>query len=490
MGMTSEETVALIAGGHSFGKTHGAAPDSHVGPEPEGASIEEQGFGWKNQYKSGKGPDTITSGLEVIWTKTPNKWSHDFFDYLFKYEWELTKSPAGAWQYIAKDAPEFIPDAFDANKKHKPRMLVTDVALRVDPEFEKISRRFKDNPKEFEDVFARAWFKLLHRDMGPKSRYLGPEVPAEDLIWQDPLPAASFPPVDDNDVAALKREILNTGIQPSKLVATAWASASSYRGTDHRGGANGARIRLEPMKNWEVNNPQQLSEVLSVLEDVQKRFQGTGKNVSLADLIIIAGNAAIEKAAKDAGADITVPFAGGRVDASQEQTDVDGFKYLEPVADGFRSYGKSSPRVRLENYLVDRASLLTLTAPELTVLVGGLRVLGANYDGSSNGVLTNRPGALTNDFFVNLLDMSTEWKVNGNDDNFVGVDRKSGAQKWSATRADLIFGSQSELRAIAEVYGTADGAQRFLKDFVAAWTKVTNLDRFDLKNSAASRPRL
>ena len=490
MGMTSEETVALIAGGHSFGKTHGAAPDSHVGPEPEGAGIEDQGFGWKNKYQSGKGPDTITSGLEVIWTKTPNKWSHDFFDYLFKYEWELTKSPAGAWQYIAKDAPEFIPDAFDANKKHKPRMLVTDVALRADPEFEKISRRFKDNPKEFEDVFARAWFKLLHRDMGPKARYLGPEVPAEDLIWQDPLPAASFAAVDDNDVAALKREILNTGIQPAKLVATAWASASSFRGTDNRGGANGARIRLEPMKNWEANNPQQLAEVLRVLEDVQKRFQGTGKNVSLADLIIIAGNAAIEKAAKDAGADITVPFVGGRVDASQEQTDVDGFKYLEPVADGFRSYGKSSPRVRLENYLVDRANLLTLTAPEMTVLLGGLRVLGANYDGSSNGVLTSRPGVLSNDFFVNLLDMSTEWKVNGNDDNFVGVDRKTGAQKWSATRADLIFGSQSELRAIAEVYGTADGAQRFLRDFIAAWTKVTNLDRFDLDKSVTSKPRL
>ena len=489
MGMNSEETVALIAGGHTFGKTHGAAPDSHVGAEPEGASIEQQGLGWKNAYGSGKGPDAITSGLEVIWTKTPHQWSHDFFTYLFKYDWELTKSPAGAWQYVAKDAPEIIPDAFDANKKHKPRMLVTDVALREDPEFEKISRKFLEHPETFADAFARAWFKLLHRDLGPKARYLGPEVPAEDLVWQDPIPPVTHSLIDSNDYSALKNAIIGA-IEPSKLIFTAWSSASSFRGTDKRGGANGARIRLEPQKNWEVNNPKQLAEVLSTLEGIQKQFEGTGKKVSLADLIIIGGNAAVEKAAKEAGFDITVPFAPGRTDASQEQTDIDGFKYLEPIADGFRNYGKSTNRVKVEHYLVDRANLLTLTPPELTVLIGGLRVLGANYDGSSNGVFTSRPGVLTNDFFTNLLDMSTEWKQNGDEDTFVGVDRKTGAQKYSATRADLIFGSQSELRAIAEAYGSSDGQARFVKDFVAAWTKVTNLDRFDLDAAAKSRPRL
>lgn len=489
MGMNSEETVALIAGGHTFGKTHGAAPDSHVGAEPEGASIEQQGLGWKNAYGSGKGPDAITSGLEVIWTKTPHQWSHDFFTYLFKYDWELTKSPAGAWQYVAKDGPEIIPDAFDANKKHKPRMLVTDVALREDPEFEKISRKFLEHPETFADAFARAWFKLLHRDLGPKARYLGPEVPAEDLVWQDPIPAVTHSLIDSNDYSALKNAIIGA-IEPSKLIFTAWSSASSFRGTDKRGGANGARIRLEPQKNWEVNNPKQLAEVLSTLEGIQKQFEGSGKKVSLADLIIIGGNAAVEKAAKEAGFDITVPFAPGRTDASQEQTDIDGFKYLEPIADGFRSYGKSTNRVKVENYLVDRANLLTLTPPELTVLIGGLRVLGANYDGSSNGVFTSRPGVLTNDFFTNLLDMSTEWKQNGDEDTFAGVDRKTGAQKFTATRADLIFGSQSELRAIAEAYGSSDGQARFVKDFVAAWTKVTNLDRFDLDAAAKSRPRL
>lgn len=489
MGMNSEETVALIAGGHTFGKTHGAAPDSHVGAEPEGASIEQQGLGWKSAYNSGKGADAITSGLEVIWTKTPNKWSHDYFEYLFKYEWELTKSPAGAWQYVAKDGPEIIPDAFDPNKKHKPRMLVTDIALREDPEFEKISRHFLENREAFADAFARAWFKLLHRDMGPKARYLGPEVPAEDLVWQDPVPPVDHPLVDSNDVASLKKEILNA-VEPSKLVSTAWSAASSFRGTDKRGGANGARIRLEPQNKWEVNNPNQLTEVLSALEGIQKKFEGSGKKVSLADLIVLGGTAAVEKAAKDAGVDVNVPFIPGRTDASQDQTDIEGFKYLEPIADGFRSYGKSTNRVKAESYLIDRANLLTLTPPELTALVGGLRVLGANYDNSSNGVFTSRPGVLTNDFFTNLLDMSTEWRSNGNEDFFVGVDRKTGAQKWTATRADLIFGSHSELRAISEAYGSADGQAKFVKSFVAAWTKVMNLDRFDLDAAGTSRPRL
>lgn len=489
MGMNSEETVALIAGGHTFGKTHGAAPDSTVGPEPEGASIEQQGLGWKNTHGTGKGADAITSGLEVIWTKTPHQWSHDFFEYLFKYEWELTKSPAGAWQYVAKDAPEIIPDAFDPSKKHKPRMLVTDVALREDPEFEKISRHFLENPGAFADAFARAWFKLLHRDMGPKARYLGPEVPAEDLIWQDPIPAVNHPLVGNDDIATLKTEILKR-IEPAKLVSTAWAAASSFRGTDKRGGANGARIRLEPQKNWEVNNPRQLAEVLGALEGVQKEFEATGKKVSLADLIVLGGTAAVEKAAKDSGVDVNVPFVPGRTDASQDQTDIDGFKYLEPIADGFRSYGKSTGRVKAESYLIDRANLLTLTPPELTALVGGLRVLGANYDGSSTGVFTDRPGFLTNDFFTNLLDMSTEWKVAGDEDSFVGVDRKTGAQKWTASRADLIFGSHSELRAISEAFGSADGQAKFVKAFVAAWTKVMNLDRFDLDAAGVSRPRL
>ena len=492
MGMNSEETVALIAGGHSFGKTHGAAPDSNVGAEPEAAGLEAQGLGWDNKHGSGKGPDTITSGLEVIWTKTPAKWSHNYFEYLFKYDWELTKSPAGASQFVAKDAEEIIPDAFDPNKKHKPTMLVTDLSLRFDPEFEKISRNFLENPDKFADAFSRAWFKLTHRDMGPRSRYLGPEVPKEEFTWQDPVPALDHPVIDANDVATLKKEILGTGIEPSKLVSAAWASAASFRGSDKRGGANGARIRLAPMKDWEANNPKQLAEVLKALEGVQEKFQGSGKKVSLADLIVLGGSAAVEKAAKDAGVDITVPFTPGRTDATQEQTDVKSVGHLEPYADGFRNYGKSTDRVKQEQLLVDRANLLTLTAPELTVLIGGLRVLNANWDGSSHGVLTSRPGALTNDFFVNLLDMGTQWKAGSDGDIYEGVDRKTGAKKWTATRNDLVIGSHAELRAIAEVYGSADGTQAFVRDFVAAWNKVMNLDRFELKKSVStvSRPRL
>jgi catalase-peroxidase len=480
MAMNDEETVALIAGGHSFGKTHGAASSDNVGKEPEAAGIEQQGFGWNNKYGSGKGADTITSGLEVTWTKTPTQWSNDFFEHLFAYDWELTTSPAGAQQWVAKNAENVIPDAFDPNKKHLPKMLTTDLALRFDPEYEKISRRFYENPDQFADAFARAWFKLTHRDMGPRVRYLGSEVPAEVLIWQDPIPAVDHALIDDNDIAALKAKILGSGLSVSQLVSTAWASASTFRGGDKRGGANGARVRLAPQKNWEVNNPAQLNTVLNTLTGMQNDFNNSGKKVSLADLIVLAGCAAVEKAAQDAGSNITVPFAPYRTDASQEQTDVDSFKYMEPLADGFRNYRKSS-RINTEHLLIDKAQLLTLTAPELTVLVGGLRALDANYDGSPYGILTKRPGQLTNDFFVNLLDMGTAWKAaDESKELFQGHDRKTGAFKWNATRADLVFGSQSELRAIAEVYGASDSQGKFVNDFVAAWNKVMNLDRFDL----------
>jgi catalase-peroxidase len=490
MAMNDEETVALIAGGHTFGKTHGAASADNVGKEPEAASIEQQGLGWSNGHASGKGPDTITSGLEVIWTKTPTKWSNNFFEYLFKYEWELTKSPAGANQWTAKNAEAIIPDAYDASKKHLPRMLTTDLALRSDPAYEKISRRFLENPDQFADAFARAWFKLLHRDMGPRSRWIGPEVPEEVLSWEDPVPAVNHQLIDDQDIAALKKAILASGVSPSKLVSVAWASASTFRGSDKRGGANGARIRLAPQKDWKVNNPAQLSEVLAALESVQKSFNGAqsgGKRVSLADLIVLGGAAAVEKAAG-----VAVPFTPGRTDATQEQTDVDTFQYLEPAADGFRNYGTSTTRVRTEKFLVDKAHLLTLSAPELTVLVGGLRALNANYDGSAHGVFTQRPGQLTNDFFVNLLDPNTAWKASGTGSElFDGIDRKTGQKKWTATRADLVFGSHAELRAIAEVYGSADGQEKFVKDFVAAWNKVANLDRFDITQSAnAGKSRL
>jgi catalase-peroxidase len=480
MAMNDEETVALIVGGHSFGKTHGAGPSDNVGKEPEAAELEQQGFGWANKYKSGKGPDTITSGLEVIWTKTPTKWSNNYLEYLFKYEWELTKSPAGANQWEAKNAEAFIPDAYDSSKKHKPRMLTSDLALREDPAYEKISRRFLENPKQLEDAFGRAWFKLLHRDLGPRARWLGPEIPKEELLWEDPIPSSTSPAIDEKDVATLKKEILAAGVEPTALLYTAWSSASTFRGSDKRGGANGARIRLAPQKDWEVNNPKQLSKVLSALEGVQKKFNGGGKKVSLADLIVLGGNAALEKASG-----VSVPFTPGRVDASQEQTDVESFSHLEPAADGFRNYGKSTPRARAEQLLVDRAHLLTLTAPELTVLIGGLRALNVNYNGSSDGVLTKTPGKLTNDFFVNLLDMNTAWKATGSGSElYEGVDRKSGQKKWTATRADLVFGSHAELRAVAEVYGSSDGQEKFVKDFVAAWDKVMNLDRFDVGSSA------
>lgn len=483
MAMNDEETVALIAGGHSFGKTHGAAPSDNVGTEPAAATLEEQGFGWSNKHGSGKGPDTITSGLEVIWTKTPTKWSNNYLEYLFKFEWELTKSPAGANQWVAKDADAIIPDAYDSGKKHRPTMLTTDLALRFDPEYEKISRHFLENPDKLHDAFSRAWFKLLHRDMGPRARWLGPEIPSEELIWEDPIPAVNYPLIDDKDVAALKKEILATGVSPTKFITTAWASASTFRGSDKRGGANGARIRLAPQKDWKVNNPAQLSEVLSALEKVQKGF---GKKVSLADLIVLAGCAAVEKAAG-----VSVPFTPGRADASQEQTDVESFSHLEPLADGFRNYGKSDRRVRTEQKLVDKAQLLNLSAPEMTVLVGGLRALNANYDGSSNGVFTKRPGQLTNDFFVNLLDMGTTWKATSADaELFEGVDRKTGQKKWTGTRTDLVFGSHAELRAIAEVYGSSDAQEKFVKDFVAAWDKVMNLDRYDVVYSGAGKARL
>ncbi|GEP97197.1 catalase/peroxidase HPI [Chitinophaga cymbidii] len=484
MAMNDEETVALIAGGHSFGKTHGAAPSTHVGKEPEAAGLELQGLGWSNSYGSGKGADTITSGLEVIWTKTPTQWSNNFFENLFGFEWELTKSPAGAHQWVAKDAEGIIPDAYDGTKKHLPTMLTTDLSLRFDPAYEKISRRFLENPDEFADAFARAWFKLTHRDMGPRARYLGPDVPAEELLWQDPIPEVDHVLTDANDIASLKTKILAAGLSVPELVSTAWASASTFRGSDKRGGANGARIRLAPQKFWAVNNPPQLQKVLAALENIQKEFNGAqsgGKKVSLADLIVLAGCAGVEKAAKDAGHAVTVPFTPGRMDASQEQTDIESIGHLEPLADGFRNYRKAKFPVSTESLLIDKAHLLTLTAPELTVLVGGMRALNTNFDGSKHGVFTTRPGQLTNDFFVNLLDMNIAWKAASLDNElYEGSDRATGAIKWTATRADLVFGSNAELRAVAEVYGSADAQDKFVKDFVAAWNKVMNLDRFDL----------
>ncbi len=485
MAMNDEETVALIAGGHTFGKTHGAGDTALVGPEPEAAGIEEQGLGWKSSHGSGIGPDAITGGPEVTWTKSPTKWSNNFFENLFGYEWELTESPAGAKQWVAKDADAIIPDAFDTSKKHKPTMLTTDLSLRFDPAYEKISRRFYENPDEFADAFARAWYKLTHRDMGPISRYLGPEVPKEELIWQDPIPAVTSPVIDTKDISSLKVKILDSGLSISELVTTAWASASTFRGSDKRGGANGARIRLAPQKDWQVNNPAQLSKVLETLEGIQQEFNGAqagGKTVSVADLIVLGGCAAIEKAAKNAGHNISVPFTPGRADATQEQTDVDSFAVLEPVADGFRNYQKQKYSVTSEELLIDKTQLLTLTAPEMTVLVGGMRVLNANYDQSQHGVFTKQPESLTNDFFVNLLDMETAWNPSSDDEDvFEGRNRKTGELKWTGTRIDLIFGSNSELRAIAEVYGCEDSQEKFLKDFVAAWDKVMNLDRFDVK---------
>ena len=484
MAMNDEETVALIAGGHTFGKTHGAGDVIHVGPVPEAAGIEEQGLGWISRFNSGKGGDTISSGLEVTWTQTPSKWSFYFFENLFKCEWELTKSPAGAHQWIAKNADGVIPDAHDPSKKHAPTMLTTDLSLRLDPIYEKISRRFYEHPLEFADAFARAWFKLTHRDMGPRARYLGAEVPAEELIWQDPIPAVNHPLIDEKDITELKAKVLNSGLSVSQLVSTAWASASTFRGSDKRGGANGARIRLTPQKGWVVNNPAQLTKVLRTMEGIQKEFnstQSTGKKVSLADLIVLAGCAGVEKAAKDAGSVVTVPFTPGRMDASQEQTDVESFAVLEPVADGFRNYLKTKFTISAEELLVDKAQLLTLTTPEMTILVGGMRVLNTNFDNSEHGVFTKRPEVLTNDFFVNLLDMSTAWMpASETKETFDGRDRKTGALKWTGTRVDLIFGSNSELRALAEVYGSTDAQEKFVKDFVAVWNKVMNLDRFDL----------
>lgn len=485
MAMNDEETVALIAGGHSFGKVHGAAPDSNLGPDPEAAPLEEMGLGWKNKYGKGNAEDTITSGLEGTWTKTPIQWSINFLENLFDYEWELTKSPAGAWQWKPRGqaGAGSVPDAHIPGKRNQPFMLTTDLSLRFDPDYEKISKRFLENPAEFEDAFARAWFKLTHRDMGPKTRYLGPEVPAEDLLWQDPIPEVTHKLIDENDIADLKGKILDSGLTVSELVSTAWASASTYRDSDKRGGANGARVRLAPQKDWEVNNPPQLAKVLETLEGIQKDFNNESgeKQVSLADLIVLGGCAAVEKAAKDAGFDVSVPFTPGRADASQEQTDVENFKYLEPLADGFRNYMKVKYMGSAEEMLVDRAQLLTLTPPEMTALVGGLRVLDTNYDGSKHGVFTDKPGTLTNDFFVNLLDMRTVWKaVSEEKEQYEGHDRKTGDLKWTGTRVDLLFGSNSELRALAEVYGSADGQEKFVHDFVAVWNKVMNLDRFDL----------
>ena len=486
MAMNDEETVALIAGGHTFGKTHGAGDAAAVGPEPEAAGIEEQGLGWHSSYGSGMGNDTIGSGLEVIWTTTPTKWSSNFFWNLFGYEWELTKSPAGAQQWKPKNdmGAGTVPDAHDSSKRHAPQMLTTDLSLRFDPEYEKISRRFYENPEDFADAFARAWFKLTHRDMGPRARYLGPEVPAEELIWQDPIPAIDHELVDAADIADLKSKILASGLSIQQLVSTAWASASTFRGSDMRGGANGGRIRLEPMKGWEVNQPAELAKVLDVLEGIQATYNGAqsgDKKVSLADLIVLGGCAAVEQAAKDAGYNVEVPFTPGRMDASQEHTDVESVGVLEPVADGFRNYQKTRYAVSTEELLVDKAQLLTLTAPEMTVLVGGLRALDANAGGSKHGVFTDRPGALTNDFFVNLLDMGTVWKATSDDkQEFEGRDRDSGEVKWTATRADLVFGSNSQLRALAEVYAQDDSKEAFVNDFVAAWNKVMNLDRFDL----------
>jgi catalase-peroxidase len=484
MAMNDEETVALIAGGHTFGKAHGAAPESHKGPEPEGAPLEAQGLGWMSDYGTGHGKDTISSGIEVTWTKTPALWSNNFFENLFKYEWELTKSPAGAKQWVAKNAPEIIPDAHDPSKKHKPTMLTTDLTLRFDPEFGKISRRFLDDPQAFADAFARAWFKLIHRDMGPRARYLGPEVPKEELIWQDPIPAVNHKLIGEKEIADLKKKILASKLSVAQLVSTAWASASTFRGSDKRGGANGARIRLAPQKDWAVNQPAQLAKVLRTLESIQAAFNKKakgGKKLSLADLIVLAGCAGVEQAAKKAGIAAKVPFKPGRMDARQDQTDVESFAVLEPLADGFRNYVKGKYTVPAEALLIDRAHLLTLTAPEMTVLVGGLRVLGTNVGGAKHGVFTKKPEALTNDFFVNLLDMGTEWKAVSKDaDMFEGRDRKTGKVKWTGTRVDLVFGSNSQLRALAEVYGCTDSQEKFVKDFVAAWSKVMNLDRFDL----------
>ena len=476
MAMNDEETVALIAGGHSFGKTHGAGDPSLVGPEPEAGALEDQGLGWKSKHGKGHGADAITGGPEVTWTQTPTKWSNHFFKNLFENEWELTKSPAGVPQWKAKNGAATIPDAFDTSKKHVSTMLTTDLSLRMDPAYEKISRRFHEHPEQFADAFARAWFKLTHRDMGPVQRYLGPLVPKETLIWQDPIPPVDHPLIDDKDVEALKAKILASGVSVSQLVSTAWASASTFRGSDKRGGANGARIRLAPQKDWEVNQPKQLATVLAKLEAIQKDF---GKKVSLADLIVLGGNAAVEKAAKDAGVDVKVPFTPGRMDASQDQTDVDSFKPLEPVADGFRNYFRGKSLMEPEEALIDKAALLRLTGPEMTVLLGGLRVLGANAGGSKHGAFTKQPEKLTNDFFVNLLDMSTEWQASG-DNVYEGHDRKTKAAKWTGTRVDLIFGSHSQLRAIAEVYACADSKEKFAKDFAAAWNKVMNADRFDL----------
>ncbi len=485
MAMNDEETVALIAGGHAFGKTHGAGPASHVGPEPEAAPIEEQGLGWKSSFGTGKGNDTITSGLEVIWTQTPTKWSNNFFRNLFSYEWELTKSPAGAHQWQPKDgaAAGTAPDPHDPSKRRTPNMLTTDLALKVDPIYEKISRRFYENPDQLADAFARAWFKLIHRDMGPRSRYLGPDVPAEELIWQDPVPAVDHELIDAADIANLKGKILASGLSVSELVSTAWASASTFRGSDKRGGANGARLRLAPQKDWQVNQPAQLAKVLKALEGIQKEFnaaQSGGKKVSLADLIVLGGCAGVEQAAKNAGHDVTVPFSPGRTDASQEQTDVESFAVLEPYADGFRNYLKTKYAVTAEELLVDRANLLKLTAPEMTVLMGGMRVLNTNFGQSQHGVFTKRPETLTNDFFVNLLDMRTAWKATEDENVFEGRDRATGELKWTGTRVDLIFGSNSQLRAVAEVYACEDSQEKFLHDFVAVWNKVMNLDRFDL----------
>ncbi|WOS39730.1 catalase/peroxidase HPI [Xanthomonas rydalmerensis] len=484
MAMNDEETVALIAGGHTFGKTHGAGPADHVGAEPEAADLESQGLGWSNSFGSGKGGDTITSGLEVTWTTKPAQWTNEFFEHLFKFEWELSKSPAGAHQWVAKNAEAVIPDAHDPSKKHLPTMLTTDLALRFDPAYEKISRRFLENPQQFADAFARAWFKLTHRDMGPRARYLGPDVPAEELLWQDPIPAVDHPLVDAQDIAALKKTLLDSGLSVAQLVSTAWASASTFRGSDMRGGANGARIRLAPQKDWEVNQPTQLAQVLATLERIQAQFNGAqsgGKKISLADLIVLGGAAAVEQAAKLAGQTVEVPFVPGRMDASQEQTDVESFAVLEPIADGFRNYAKRRYALSAEALLIDKAQLLTLTAPEMAVLVGGLRVLGATSGQSAHGVFTDRPGVLSNDFFANLLDMGTEWKATSEmKDVYEGRDRKNGAVKWTGTRADLVFGSNSVLRAVAEVYASADAQKKFVRDFVAAWTKVMQLDRFDL----------
>jgi catalase-peroxidase len=483
MAMNDEETVALIAGGHAFGKTHGAGPADNVGPEPEAAGLELQGLGWKSTFGTGKGADTITSGLEVTWTTTPTKWSNNYLENLFGFDWELTKSPAGAHQWKPKNGAGAgtIPDAFDPSKRRDPTMLTSDLALRLDPIYEPIARRFLANPDQLADAFARAWYKLIHRDMGPLSRYLGPEMPNEELLWQDPIPAVDHPLVNDSDVAGLKSKVLASGLTVSQLVSTAWAAASSFRGSDKRGGANGGRLRLEPQKSWQANQPEQLARVLAKLESIQNEFNSGGKKISLADLIVLAGNAGVEQAAKNAGHSVTVPFSPGRMDASQEQTDVESFGFLEPIADGFRNYLKQQYRVPAEKLLIDKAQLLTLNAPEMTVLLGGLRVLNTNVGQSKHGVFTTRPEALTNDFFTNLLDMGVEWKpVSDAQQEFEGRDRKTGAVKWTGTRVDLVFGSNAQLRALAEFYAAADAQQRFVKDFVAAWTKVMNLDRFDL----------